>query len=301
MCIGIGGGGDVVGALGTAEAARWHGTTAVLGGVTWERSPVDPLPGPRRLDELRDARRLNDVVALATPATRGPGDVRFAESRMAEQLGEEVVLVDPNRGPARVGAGLVHAAEHLECDLVVLVDVGGDVLAHGDEPGLASPLCDAVLLAAAPHLAAAGLAVAGAVFGPCCDGELTQEELLARLAEVAAAGGLLGAWGLTPEALEPLERAVALVPTEASAQALACARGAQGTATIRGGRREVPLSPLGALVFFFDPAAAIASASRTARAVLHARDLDDADARLRALGIPTELGLERTRASAPGG
>jgi hypothetical protein len=270
----------------------------VLGGVTWERLPVDPLPGPRRLDELLNARRLNEAVALATGETRGPGDVRFAESRMAELLGEEVVLVDPTPGPARVGAGLAQAAEHLGCDLVVLVDVGGDVLAHGDEPGLASPLCDAVLLAAAPHLAAAGLAVAGAVFGPCCDGELTQDELLARLGEVAAAGGLLGAWGLTPEALEPLERAVREVPTEASAQALACARGASGTATIRGGRREVPLSPLGSLVFFFDPAAAIVSASRTARAVLDARDLEDADARLRELGIPTELGLERAR-SAP--
>jgi len=41
---------------------------------------------------------------------------------------------------------------------VVLLDVGGDVLAHGHEPGLGSPLCDAVLLAAAARLQAAGRA-----------------------------------------------------------------------------------------------------------------------------------------------
>jgi hypothetical protein len=30
----------------------------------------------------------------------------------------------------------------------VLIDVGGDVLAQGHEPGLRSPLCDALMLAA---------------------------------------------------------------------------------------------------------------------------------------------------------
>jgi hypothetical protein len=265
--------------------------------MTWERLPIDPLPGPRRLDEIEGAERLNAAVALAGPDTRGPGGFRFAESRMAEILGEPVVLLDPNPGPRAVGDALADAARRLGCDLVVLVDVGGDVLAHGDEPGLASPLCDAIVLASAERLTAAGLAVAGAVFGPCCDGELTQPELLARLAEVAAAGGLLGAWGVTPEALERVEPAAAEIPTEASAQALACARGALGDAAIRGGLRSVPRSPLCALTFFFDPAAAIASAARTARAVAGARDLQDADARLEAMGAPSELRLELERAS----
>ena len=59
------------------------------------------------------------------------------------------------------------------CDLIVFLDVGGDALAHGDEPGLGSPLCDAVMLAAADLLAEREVPVLGALFGTGCDGELT--------------------------------------------------------------------------------------------------------------------------------
>ena len=51
MCVGIGGGGDVVGALATADLAERLGTPFVVGGMTWERRPIDPIPGPRTLDE----------------------------------------------------------------------------------------------------------------------------------------------------------------------------------------------------------------------------------------------------------
>jgi len=266
--------------------------------VSWERRVVDPLPGPRRLDEIENAERLNEAVALAQPDTRGPGGFAFAESRMAEVLGEPTVLVDPNVGPGALAAGIADAAGRLDCDLVAFVDVGGDVLAHGDEPSLASPLCDAVMLAAAEALSSHDVAAVGAVFGPGCDGELTPAEVADRVGEVAEAGGLLGAWGLTPEAIAELEAAVARVPTEASAQALRCARGERGEARIRGGRRAVELTLLGSLTFYFDPAAAIASAARLARAVRDATDLDDAHDRLAALGVRTELELEREATSA---
>ncbi|MSW96525.1 MAG: DUF1152 domain-containing protein, partial [Actinobacteria bacterium] len=55
LCLGIGGGGDVVGTMVAAAAARELGTPAELGGVTWERLPIDPIPGPRRIVEINDA------------------------------------------------------------------------------------------------------------------------------------------------------------------------------------------------------------------------------------------------------
>jgi hypothetical protein len=271
----------------------------VLGGVSWERRPIDPLPGPRRLEEVENAEPLNESVALARPETRGPGGFAFAESHMAGVLGEPTVLVDPSVGPSVVAAGIAGAASRLGCDLVAFIDVGGDALAHGDESGLASPLCDAVMLAAAEELLAEhGLKAIAAVFGPGCDGELTPTEVLDRVGEVSAAGGLLGVWGLTPEAVAELEAAVARVPTEASAQALRCARGERGQATIRGGRRTVELTPLGALTFYLDPQATLGSAARLARAVRGAPDLEAAHERLAAIGVRTELELEREAASA---
>ena len=178
---------------------------------------------------------------------------------------------------------------------MVLLDVGGDVLAHGDEPGLASPLADATVLAAAPALATP---VLGAVFGIGCDGELTPDEVAARLAEVGAAGGLLEDLPLPPAALDRVEAALAFVTTEASAMAIRCARGETGSVPIRGGRRTVPLTPAGGRMVVFDPAAAIRSAARLARAVADAPSLEGAQAILTALGVRTELDFEREAAAA---
>ena len=292
LSVGIGGGGDVVGALATAEHARSVGVPSVVGGITWERRPIDPLPGPRRLVELFDAEPLNHAVALAGPQTSGPGAVTFAESHMARFLGEPTVLVDPNPGPVAIASGLRDAAARLGCDLIALIDVGGDALAHGDEPGLSSPLADALMLAAGRHLQAAGVRVIGGVFGAGCDAELTPAEVLARIAEVASRGGWLGTCGLSPDAVARLEAAVAEVPTEASAMALRCARGHTGRTTIRAGRRTLELSPVGALTFYVDPGLAMASAARLADAVADAPSLAEANAILHRLGVRSELDYE---------
>jgi hypothetical protein len=220
-------------------------------------------------------------------------DILFAESRMAGLLGVQTVLVDVTIGPARLADGIEAAAEAMSADLIVFLDVGGDALAHGDEAGLGSPLCDAVMLAAADLLAERGVAVLGAVFGTGCDGELTPSEVLERLAEVAGAGGLAGAVGLTPEVATLLERAVDAIPTEASAQAVRAFRGAHGEMPIRDGRRTVVLSPLAAVTFFFLIPAAVRSAGRLALAVRDAADLEEANVILHTLGIRSELDWER--------
>lgn len=284
-----------MGALVVADLAARFGASAVVGGLTWERSVVDPQPGPRRLEELAHVERLNDAVALAGPDTSGPGGFRFAESHLAGVLGERTVLVDPHPGPAGVAAGLDDACARLGCDLIALVDVGGDVLAHGHEPGLGSPLADSLLLAAAGHLRTP---VTAAVWGAACDGELTIDEVLERLAELAAADAMTGVWGTPPDLLERLDAAIAAVPTEASAQALACARGATGVVPIRGGRRTVPRSPVGALTFLFDPQRALERVVPMAAALRDAGSLEDAESILAARGIRTELAFEREIAKA---
>lgn len=286
--MGIGGGGDVVGCL---AAAALLGDDAVVGGLTWERRPVDPIPGPRALDEVEHAERLNAAVALAGPETSGPGGFRFCESHVARATGERTVLVDPNPGPRAVAAALDDAAEKLGCGRIVLLDVGGDVLAHGDEPGLASPLADAVLLACAPHLRTPAV---GAVFGAGCDGELTPAEVRERLDEV----GTLGEEELDAAQLDRIEAIAREVPTEASAMALRCARGERGEAPIRQGRRNVALTGLGGVVAWFDPLRAIGTAARLAAAVQDAGTLAEADAILEARGIRTELAYERDMAQA---
>ena len=294
LVLGIGGGGDVVGALATAEAARLAGAQPVVGGVTWERRPIDPLPGPRTVAEIEGGRPLAPSVLAATAGTRiRSSGIAFGESRMAGYLGEETVLVDPNPGPAALADGIAEAATALGADLVVFVDVGGDAIAHGNEPGLGSPLCDALLLAAACRMAESGVPVLGGLFGAGCDGELTPREVDARLAEIGGAGGLAGARGLTEPVAARLEGAIEHVPTEASALAVRAFRGETGPTPIRGGRRTVELTTAAALTVYFDVEAAVASAARLPGLVDAATSLEEANAALNAAGISTELDFER--------
>jgi hypothetical protein len=137
----------------------------------------------------------------------------------------------------------------------------------------------------------------GLLFGAGCDGELTPDEVAARLAEVAEAGGDLGEVPLPEIALERVEAALAHVTTEASAMALRCARGETGIVPIRGGRRHVTLTPLGGKLFAFDCTAAIGSAARLARAVLDAESLQDGRRILNELGVRTELDYEEDAAA----
>jgi hypothetical protein len=59
----------------------------------------------------------------------------------------------------------------------------------------------------------------------------------------------------------------------------------------------VQRTPVGAVTFYFDPVATIAAAAPLAGAVRDAADLEDANERLHALGVRTELDLERERAA----
>ena len=189
------------------------------------------------------------------------------------------------------------ACAHLDCSRLVLADVGGDALATGSEPGLASPLCDAVMLAAARHLPAE-IEVVGAIFGAGCDGELTQGEVLGRVAHL----GRLGLWTRTASpdrgAASELVTVGDLVPTEASLMAARCALGEVGSALIRGGRRTVELGPVGALVFLFDARPAVGEAAPLAELVASSGSIDEARDALAAAGLRTELDYERDRSGA---
>ncbi|MGZ4194311.1 MAG: DUF1152 domain-containing protein [Solirubrobacteraceae bacterium] len=295
LVIGMGGGGDVVGALATAEAMRiYDDADPLVGGLTWERRPIDPVPGPRRVDEIEGGWELAPGILLAGPRTRVRGrDVLFAEARMAACLDRPTVLVDINAGPAAVADGLSRTMTALDRDLLVLIDVGGDVLAQGDEPGLRSPLCDALMLAAAGMLVAEGRPVLLGIFGIGCDSELTVDEMLERISWVAGVGGLCGARGLTEPVARRVEECLELVPTEASAQAVRAFRGAHGPVAIRGGARRFELTSLAAQTVFLDVAATLAAAGRLATELAGAGSLEEANRALNALGVRTELDLER--------
>ena len=295
LVVGVGGGGDVVGALAAARFLQFCGLEYVLGGLSWERSVFDPVPGPRMLSEVENVRPLHAYAWMANSQSRTQTGVFFAESKMAAILGQEILLVDINGAVDGVVDGLEAAMKELKTDLIVGLDVGGDSLAQGNEPGLRSPLADAIMLAAYAELEKRGHRTFWAVFGYGSDGELSVSEIESALNKLAAAGGLLGAWSLTPKVATELENVIKTVPTEASAIPVHCFRGAWGESKIRGGQRSVKLTPLTALTFFLTTTSLYDTLSRPAQAVRQCASLEKANDALHAIGIKTELDLERER------
>jgi hypothetical protein len=295
LVIGVGGGGDVVGALAAARFLEFCGLEFVLGGLSWERSVYDPIPGPRKLSEVRNVRVLHDYAWMGNGESQTNTGVPFAESKMAAVQGKEVLLIDINGGVRGVVDGLEVAMRELSTNLLVGLDVGGDSLAEGDEPGLRSPLADSIMLAAYAELESRGHRTLWSVFGYGSDGELTVDEIEAALNKLAGAGGLLGAWSLTPKIAAELEEVIKTVPTEASAIPAQCFRGAWGESKIRSGQRSVKLTPLTALTFFISATKLYETLSRPARAVRASASLEEANEALHAIGINTELDFERER------
>jgi len=295
LVIGVGGGGDVVGALAAARFLEFCGLEFVLGGLSWERSVYDPIPGPRKLDEVENVRVLHPYAWMANPKSQTNTGVPFAESKMAAAQGREVLLVDINGGVKGVVDGLEVAMKELNTDLLVGLDVGGDSLAQGHEPRLRSPLADSIMLAAFAEMENRGRRVLWGVFGYGSDGELTVDEIEIALSRLAAAGGLLGAWSLTPKVAAELNMVIKTVRTEASAIPVRCFGGAWGETKIRSDQRSVKLTPLTALTFFMSTTKLFNTLARPAQAVLESSSLEAANDALHGIGISTELDFERDR------
>ncbi|MFD3699220.1 DUF1152 domain-containing protein [Streptomyces sp. NPDC058646] len=150
---------------------------------------------------------------------------------LARDLPARLLLLDPGRGLASLARQIASMAASAG-DRIRVVDIGGDILTHGDEPTLCSPFGDALTLAAC-HLT--GVPTTVYVAGPGLDGEIGEQLLLERLP---------GCHPLTPdrEAASAAARALAWHPSEASALWAAAVHGARGT--VRSTLRLTEVSPL---------------------------------------------------------
>ncbi|HWP92184.1 MAG TPA: DUF1152 domain-containing protein [Thermodesulfobacteriota bacterium] len=294
IIIGIGGGGDIVGTIPTARLLDMFGIDCILGGLPWERSVFDPIPGPRVFGEIKNLRPLNDTVWFANKDTVTATGVRFAETEMAEIYEKEMLLVDITKGVVGVVKGLDKAMSELNADLLIGIDVGGDSIGFGDEKGLASPLADAIMTTSLSELSGKYDTLLG-LFGYGSDGELTPDELERSLSLISREGGFLGAWGITTEILREMEMVISKIPTEASRIPVECAKGERGEKYIRSETRKVYLSTASTVTFYLSPVVVVEKVSKPARLVLGSKSLDEANEALHSIGLFTELDLERER------
>lgn len=291
LVIGIGGGGDIVSTLPSGRLLELLGAEVTLGGVTWIPVPRDVRPGPRSMDELKHIERRQPRLASVSPDSETIDGVSLPEASIADTVGNEVLVLDITAGVDPLVDSLDAYIAETGIDLVVGVDAGGDALAVGTEPGIKSPLADAVGLAVLDGVSVD--AILG-VIGFGSDGELTHGELEEAISELAIEDALLGAWGITPRVRREVETILERVETEASRIPIEVARGQLGPRTIRDGRRQVDTTPATPITYYFEPSAVI-ERSTLVDPVADASDLEAAADALRDRGLTTEFDLEEER------
>ncbi|QOV33829.1 DUF1152 domain-containing protein [Streptomyces ferrugineus] len=234
LFIAAGGGGDPVGTAITAATVGRTLTGAPLGEsettiatYAWERPEVDPTPGPLGAEHFTGLTHRAGVPVI-TPTTRAITPAGSTLPDLAAHLPARLVLLDPWQGLTALAEQIRRLADTGH-DHVRIVDVGGDILAHGDEKTLCSPLVDALALAACRL---AGVPATVYVAGPGTDGEIPRTDVLDRLS-----GGVLTP--LTPD-LAAIRTALSWHPSEASALFAAAIEGVRGP--VRTVSRLVPLS-----------------------------------------------------------
>jgi len=236
LFVAAGGGGDAVGILLARRILAPHDAgPALISTCAWERLRVDPVPGPRSLSGFTGLGFVDGEPAEVLPScdTTPPG--RSMLPRLAAEADARIFLHDFEHGAQGLAQRLRFLASALSVARLVVVDVGGDVLATGKEPGLLSPLADSLTLAAALQTE---VPTSLAVIGPGSDAELPEDEVRRRLDRL----GATVAGTIDPASVDELRGILAWHPTEASALVAASALGEQGAVEMRRGLQLVPLT-----------------------------------------------------------
>jgi hypothetical protein len=285
ILVAAGGGGDAI----TAAALRRPldlTEPMVIMTYSWDRLMIDPLPGPRSSVDFTGLRWLGQHVAEVLPETRPTPPAGSSLPRLAGQLPARLLLLDPIGGAVGMADQLTEAAAIFGADALVLVDVGGDSLTNGTEPGLRSPLADQLAIAACLR---SGIPTRLVVAAAGIDGELDPATVIERLTALGAEQLL----ALASQDLAPIRDVLAWHPSEATGLFAAAADGRRGCVEVRDAGDQVELTDDTARLYAV-PLAALKT-EVPAAALLGTRSLAEAEATLRELTGISEIQYETAK------
>ena len=287
LVIAAGGGGDAI----TGSAlARPLGLTQppVVMTYSWDRLMIDPVPGPRTADDFTGLCELAPHVLEVLPSTEPISPAGSSLPRLAADLPSRVLLLDPAGGAVQMAAQIRAAASYFQADNLALIDVGGDVLTDGTDPGLRSPLADQLALAACIRT---GLPSQVLIAAPGIDGELSPTAIYTRLDRL----GAHQLPDLTSTDLAAVRPVFDWHPSEASGLLAAAAAGRRGRVEVRDAADHVELTETTPALFTV--AAKAVLAITPARQLTNSRSLDDAEAITRKTTGISEIRYETDKAA----
>lgn len=258
---------------------------AVIFTYAWDRLLIDPVPGPKGPADFTGLRPLTPNVRVVPAEARPVAPAGSTLPRLAAELPHTFALLDPHHGAQGITRQLEELIRHLAPESIDLLDVGGDILAQGDEPTLRSPLGDALTLAACCRL---DTPVRLLIAGPGLDGEIPADTLRGRMGPATLT--------LTADHVEPISSVLEWHPSEATAMLAATARGIRGLCEMRGAGLPVPLTDEAPTVHEADPREAFAR-NRLAQAIVSTTSLEEAEQHSREVCGYSEIDYERDKAA----
>jgi hypothetical protein len=286
LYVAAGGGGDALAAL-IVRRARGEGPGPVVATLSWDRYVLDPAPGPRTLGDFSGLKHHSANAWEVTRSSSLRSGARSTLTLGAQTTDARWFLLDPAAGVVGLRTQLTEILAATRTDAITLVDVGGDVIAHGDENSLRSPLADSLTLAAVARLAATSDVV---IAGPGLDGELPAQLVGRRCADAHGVQLLL-----RPEDVEPYLDALRQHPSEATSLLAAAIAGMRGRAEIRDGGVLFDLNEQSAATWVV-PTPEVISANKLAQALGNTQSLGDAERITQAFCGRNELTYERRKA-----
>ncbi|MCN9240107.1 DUF1152 domain-containing protein [Streptomyces sp. RY43-2] len=285
LIVAAGGGGDAVACAMLHAALYGNEGQAVILTYAWERLVVDPVPGPRGAADFTGLEQITPAVRAVPPGASPLAPAGSTLPRLAAELPHSFALIDPYQGARGITRQLEELVDHLAPESIDLLDVGGDILARGDEPTLKSPLADALTLAACCQV---GSPIRLLVAGPGLDGELPFDDLRGMLGPIVHT--------FTPTDVQPISSVLEWHPSEATGMLAATARGVRGTCEIRDSGLLVPLTDESPRVHEVDLDDAV-SRNQLARAVMASESLDQVEQHSREVCGYSEIDYERNKAA----
>lgn len=244
LIVAAGGGGDAITGAALTRALDLTDPPVVMT-YSWDWLMIDPLPGPRTADDFTGLRELAPHVLEVVADTRPVPPTGSSLPRLAADLPARLLLLDPGHGTAGLADQITAAAELFDAATIALIDVGGDALTTGDDPGLRSPLADQLALAACVRTdIPTRLLIAGAGL----DGELPIATIRKRLAHLDAEQ----LPSLTATDIGGVRHVFSWHPSEASGLLAAAASGRRGRVEVRDAGDQVELTDTTTDVFAVD-------------------------------------------------
>ena len=256
LITGAGGGYDVVCGLPLFLALAEEGREVHLGSLS--STP---------LNDVAEAQWHSETLLEVTARSSRPS--YFPEGWLARWLAERRGIDKPVwcfqvSGVRPYASSLAYLVERLRLDAMIVVDGGVDSLLRGDEYSLASPLEDALTLAAVSRIEGPRTILAATAFGAERLDGIHHAQVLARIADLTRADALLGVTTLlasTPEGALFQEAAKYILAHQSRmhrsvvvSSLLSALRGDFGEVAVtpQAENTRVWVSPLMSLYWFFD-------------------------------------------------